>query len=61
MEKETRTEHCSFAVLSDDGHCIAPCHRNKLIRPGIMVDCIGKESETTIQYADRVEVNRKLN
>jgi len=61
MPKQIRTEHCCFAKLCENkGHCIAHCHHIELVAPGITEDCIGKRSETTIEYIERTEANRKL-
>jgi hypothetical protein len=61
MPDDERAEHCFFAKLCENkGHCIAYCHRIKLVRPGITEDCIGKVSETTREYMTRIETNRKL-
>jgi len=64
MAEETRkrTEHCSFAVVHKfSGHCIAKCHKIKLVSPGITEDCIGLRSETTKEYVKRVAAEVKLN
>ena len=38
-----RDEHCIYAVLNQNGKCIAPCHHNK---PDSDVDCIGRTGKT---------------
>ena len=38
-----RTEHCAFAVLNDNGRCIAACCHND---PIDRVDCIGNDGKT---------------
>jgi hypothetical protein len=53
IEEETEPvikNHCEFKKLGHGGKCVAICFRNRLKSPGVMVDCIGIESES--DYGD---------
>lgn len=60
-KKIKRDEHCEFANIHKvTGKCVAWCHHQQLIRPGVMMDCIGIESEAAEEYFKRIKGSAKL-